>query len=248
MAKESTKKTVKKVGTKDKMKKVKKLSTIKEEVKEIKEELTEKKTELKSTQKTNLNNVIRLLGVIIVGVGLFLAAKKYRGVFVAGMVNTHPITKMELVSRMEERYGQAAFDEIVSEYLLMDAAKKNGILVTANEIDAEIATNEAQLGGKDALRQMAKTAGITTEDQLRKFFNLKLTVTKLQEKLFPETVTDEEIKKYFDENKEVYAKKKYEEVKDSIRTELAQQKVAEKFSSWFTKLRTDAKIFNYLTK
>ncbi len=249
MAKENTKNTVKKttpITTKKKLKKISK--PMAEEVQEIKHELSEKKSELKATQKNNLNLIIKVVAVIILGTGLFLLAKKYRGVFIAGMVNTHPVTKMELVSRMEERYGQMAFDEIVSEYLLLDAAKKNGIVVSPKEIDAEIATNEAQLGGKDALRQMAKTAGIATEQQLRNFFSLKLTVTKLQEKLFPETVTDEEIKKYFDENKEVFAKKKIEEVKEDIRTQLLQQKVAEKFSAWFTQLRSDAKIVNYLTK
>lgn len=239
MAKETTKKTIKKTA--------KKALPLKEKKTVIMKEIEEKTTQISEVKRSNNGFIIKLLAVVIIGTGAFLLAQKYRSLFVAGMVNTRPITKWELSKRLEERYGKVAFDEIVTEVLIQDAAKKNGITVSTKEIADEMAENEKTYGGKDALREMAKTAGITTDKQLNDFFELKLTVKKLQDKLFQETASDEEIKKYFDENKDlVYKDKKFDEVKEEIKNQLIQQKVSQKFSEWFGKLRQDAKINSFL--
>ncbi|KKT37360.1 MAG: Bacterial trigger factor like protein [Candidatus Collierbacteria bacterium GW2011_GWF1_44_12] len=239
MAKETVKKTVRKS--------VKKAVPAKSRKTEIIKDIQAKNTEIKAVKKNNMSFVIKLIAVILLGTAAFLLAQKYRSVFVAGMVNTRPVTKWELNRRLVERYGKVAFDEIVTEVLLMDAAKENGVTVSKQEIEAEVVLNETNYGGKDALREMAKTAGITTDKQLNDFFELKLTVSKLQEKLFPEEVTDEEIKTYYDENKElVYKDKSLDDVKEEIKSQLLQQKVSQKFSEWFGKLREDAKISNFM--
>ncbi|KKT44318.1 MAG: Bacterial trigger factor like protein [Candidatus Collierbacteria bacterium GW2011_GWF2_44_15] len=239
MAKETVKKTVRKS--------VKKAVPAKSRKTEIIKDIQAKNAEIKVVKKNNMSFVIKLIAVILLGTAAFLLAQKYRSVFVAGMVNTRPVTKWELNRRLVERYGKVAFDEIVTEVLLMDAAKENGVTVSKQEIEAEVALNETNYGGKDALREMAKTAGITTDKQLNDFFELKLTVSKLQEKLFPEEVTDEEIKTYYDENKElVYKDKSLDDVKEEIKSQLLQQKVSQKFSEWFGKLREDAKISNFM--
>ena len=163
------------------------------------------------------------------------------------MVNTRPISQLQLIRRLEERYGKVAFDEIVTEVLLKNEARKNGITVSAKEIADELAENEKNYGGKEALREMAKTAGITTDKQLNDFFELKIMVKKLQDKLFPEQVSDEEIQAYFDENKEmVYKDKKLDEVKEEVKSQLIQQKVSQRFSEWFGKLRQEAKITSFI--
>ncbi|KKU27220.1 MAG: Bacterial trigger factor like protein [Candidatus Collierbacteria bacterium GW2011_GWE1_46_18] len=239
MAKETVKKTVRKS--------VKKAVPAKSRKTEIIKDIQAKNAEIKVVKKNNMSFVIKLIAVILLGTAAFLLAQKYRSVFVAGMVNTRPVTKWELNRRLVERYGKVAFDEIVTEVLLMDAAKENGVTVSKQEIEAEVVLNETNYGGKDALREMAKTAGITTDKQLNDFFELKLTVSKLQEKLFPEEVTDEEIKTYYDENKElVYKDKSLDDVKEEIKSQLLQQKVSQKFSEWFGKLREDAKISNFM--
>jgi len=239
MAKETVKKTVRKS--------VKKAVPAKSRKTEIIKDIQAKNAEIKAVKKNNMSFVIKLIAVILLGTAAFLLAQKYRSVFVAGMVNTRPVTKWELNRRLVERYGKVAFDEIVTEVLLMDAAKENGVTVSKQEIEAEVVLNETNYGGKDALREMAKTAGITTDKQLNDFFELKLTVSKLQEKLFPEEVTDEEIKTYYDENKElVYKDKSLDDVKEEIKSQLLQQKVSQKFSEWFGKLREDAKISNFM--
>jgi len=239
MTKETVKKTVKKTTRKS--------LPSKKSKSEILSTLDKKTTEIKAVKRNNLGFIIKVIIVVLIGIGAFLLAQKYRSLFISGMVNTHPITKWELSKRLEERYGKVAFDEIVTEVLLKDAAKENGVTVTKEEIAAEVALNETNYGGKEALKEMAKTAGITTDKQLNDFFELKLTVSKLQTKLFPETVTDEEVKVYYDENKDqVYKDKKLDDVKEEIKSQLLQQKLSQKFSEWFGKLREDAKISNFL--
>jgi len=238
MAKETVKKTTKKT--------VRKSASAPARAKRVVKAIEEKQIEIKQVKKINYGFLLKLIAIVLIGTLVFLLAKKYRGFFIAGMVNTRPVTKWELSRRLEERYGKVAFDEIVTEVLLMDAAKQNGITVSDKEIADEVTLNETNYGGKDALKEMAKSAGITTDAQLNDFFELKLTVKKLQDKLFPEQVTDEEVKKYYDENKQFLNGKKLEEAKEEITSQLLQQKVSQKFSEWFGKLREEAKISNFM--
>ena len=130
MAKETVKKTVRKS--------VKKAVPAKSRKTEIIKDIQAKNAEIKAVKKNNMSFVIKLIAVILLGTAAFLLAQKYRSVFVAGMVNTRPVTKWELNRRLVERYGKVAFDEIVTEVLLMDAANENGVTVSKQEIEAEV--------------------------------------------------------------------------------------------------------------
>jgi len=238
MAEKPTKKTVTKTSRKTSPARRKKT---------VVNEIRETVPVVKEVKKTKRSFFFKFFVVAIFGTLAFLIAQKYRGLFIAGMVNTRPISQLQLIRRLEERYGKVAFDEIVTEVLLKNEARKNGITVSAKEIADELAENEKNYGGKEALREMAKTAGITTDKQLNDFFELKIMVKKLQDKLFPEQVSDEEIQAYFDENKEmVYKDKKLDEVKEEVKSQLIQQKVSQRFSEWFGKLRQEAKITSFI--
>ena len=215
-------------------------------VAELTEKIAEKQIELKEVKKNNLGFVIKLLAVVIVGAGVFFLAQKYRGVVIAGSVNNHTITKWALNERLSTRYGQTAFDEIVTEQLIYQEAAKNGVTVSDKEIQDEVAANEKQFGGKQQLMDMAKQAGITNNSQLNDFFKLKLTIKKLQDKLFKAEVTTEEVKKYFDDNKQFMTGKKFEDVQKDITDQLVQQKIQTQFTEWFGNIRKAAKITSYI--
>lgn len=216
-------------------------------VSNILSQLKTKKAELKKSQKRSTGFIIKLLAIILIGSAVFLLAKKYRSFFVAGTVNNHPITRWELNKKLQDSYGKTAFDEMVSEYLLKDAAKKNGITVSQNEIDEKVASAAAQYGGKDQLMQMAQSAGINTDSQLNQFFEMQLIVQKLEDKLFKVSITDDEIQKYYDDNKDYLGNKKLDEVRDQIKQQLTSQKLSDQFSQWFSDLRQKANIQDYLT-
>lgn len=215
-------------------------------VAEITEEISQKQSEIKSIKKNNLGFVIKLLVVILIGSGVFFLAQKYRGLVIAGVVDGHPITRWELNARLYNRYGKTALDEIVTEQLLYEQAAKNGVTVSSKEIAAEVAANEQQFGGKKQLMDMAKQAGINDQAQLNEFFKLKLTIKKLQDKLFKVEVTTDEVKKYYDENKQYLGNKKFEEVQKDITDQLVQQKVQQQFTDWFGNIRKEAKVNTYI--
>lgn len=217
-----------------------------EKVMEISERLNEKEGELKQVKRFNTGFMIKLIAVVLIGTAVFLLAQKNRGLIIAGTVNNKPITRMALNSRLSERYGKTAFDEIVTEELIKDQAVKNGITVSPKEIQDEIAANEKQFGGKDKLMETAKQAGINNDSELNSFFQLKLTIKKLEEKLFKADVKDADIQKYFDDNKQFLGGKKFDEVKADIKAQLEQQSIQQQFTDWFGKIRNEAKINSYI--
>lgn len=217
-----------------------------QEISNLVEKIEAKEVELTTTKNTNLQFVLKLAVILLIGIGAYLIASKNKNLFIAGSVGNSYITRYELNQRLNQRYGAATLDEIISEKILFDQAQKNNIVVSDDDIKAEITVNENQFGGREQLMTMAKQAGINDEKQLNDFFKLKLTITKLQEKLFPAEISDEEVQKYYDDNKTYYGEKKLEEVKAEIITALKAQKSQTDFSTWFEKVRTESQVNSYL--
>ena len=88
--------------------------------------------------------------------------------------------------------------------VILQAAKKDGITPNEKECEEQLKAIVAQVGGEDKLEEQFKAAGIT-----REFFMAKMreqsVVSQFQEKLVADVktpaVTEEEIKKFYEENK-----------------------------------------------
>lgn len=205
---------------------------------------TVKKTLPKSSSR---RFVLNLLLVILVGATIFLLAKRYRGMFIAGIVNKSPISRFELNKVLVDRYGSTVLEELVNERLLSQAAKENKIEVTEEEINNEIKKLEESLGGKTNLENAMLQYNID-ENGLKKQVELRLTQQKLMDKLFTIEVTQEEVEEYYATNKAAFEGKGLNEVKDQISTDLKDQKRQQKFSEWFQELKAKSQVANYLTK
>ena len=68
--------------------------------------------------KSNPRFVLNLIIIILIGVTVFLLAKRYRSLVIAGVVNKSPITRMELNQVLTKRYGKAVLDELINEKIL----------------------------------------------------------------------------------------------------------------------------------
>ncbi len=86
-----------------------------------------------------------------------------------------------------------------------------------------------------------------TLDFLREQLKLQLILEKiLKDKI---KVSEEEVKKYYKENKEMFFPgKKFEEVKEQIEEELEYQKISMQTQIWIEELKKKAKIVNTLEK
>jgi foldase protein PrsA len=215
-------------------------------IKKLRVAAEEKMDEIKEVKRAPFNFVIKLVLIVAVGTILFLLAQKYRSQFLAGTVNLVPVSRYELNKKMAEKYGKQTFDEIVSERLLAQELKKNNIVVTNEEVDAEMAKIIKDYGSQDAFKA-ALTQYNLTEEKAKESVKQSLALKKMIEKTYKIEISDEAVKKYFDENaKTLFVGKKLEAVSAEIKDTLYQQEVYTKTQEWFTGVRKEAKVVSFI--
>ncbi len=186
---------------------------------------------------------VKRLYVIIAVVVIALAALLYyfRGVFVVAMVNGQPISHIALIQKLEQQDGQQVLNSLVTETLIEQQAKKQGISVSKQEIDADekqISDNLSKQG--QSLNQVLAMQGMTEQslrDQIR--------IQKLIEKMLGSqiTVTDKEVNDYISKNKSTLPQNQSQsQLKSTVRSQLKQQKLNEKFQTWLADLKKQANI------
>lgn len=184
--------------------------------------------------------IILLLGGIIV-----LGSKKYKNLIIVGKVNGRPVTRLELELALNSRYGKQTLDDLASNILVQQLAAKNQVTVSDDEVAQEIEATSVRLGGKEALTATLDRMGYTTarlQDEMR----VQVLVKKLAEKVLKVEVADDEIQKFFNDNKTLFPGKTFDEVKDDIKQNLLQQKNQQEFATWFADQKKNANIQNYL--
>lgn len=117
-------------------------------------------------------------------------------------VNGVKITKDRLYDELAVANGPAALDSIITLELIEQAANKAGVTATDEDIQGELDTLIENFGSAEALDAAIAQNGMTTE-LLKENIRTQVLVSKILE---PETtITDEQIKQFYDENKEALA-------------------------------------------
>ncbi|ASA21088.1 peptidylprolyl isomerase [Paenibacillus donghaensis] len=116
-------------------------------------------------------------------------------------VNGTDITKEQLYDKLLEAGGESTLQGLITTSLVDQEAEKAKVTVTDADIEAEIKDLTAQFGGEEALNA-ALTQSSMTLDDLKEQMPLQIKVRKILEPQIK--ITDEDIKKYFDENKATY--------------------------------------------
>jgi foldase protein PrsA len=139
-----------------------------------------------------------IIVVLILAIGIFLSLALTKDKAVA-KINGEAISKDELYDVMVEQYGAATVDQIIADKIVAAEAKKEKVTITEKELNAEVDKLKESYGGEDVFDQML-TSNNTTLDALKEDLKSYLTLRKL---LVPQIeVTDDELKTYFEENKE----------------------------------------------
>ncbi|MFB5194296.1 peptidylprolyl isomerase [Neobacillus sp. KR4-4] len=140
--------------------------------------------------------MVIILSVLIVASVILLSFTLKKEDTVATF-NGEAISKDQLYSEMVEQYGPATVDKIISEKIVAAEAKKQKVSVKDSELNQEIETLKASYGGEEAFNKALETNN-TSLTYLKQDLKNYLTIKKLLE---PEiTITDEEMKTYFNEN------------------------------------------------
>lgn len=201
--------------------------------------------EVKSAElpvKKSNNNILRKLLLILVIAGLLYLG---RGLFLVALVNYRPITRLELVSSLEKKYAKQGVEELISKNIILSEAGKSGVKVTAKDIDAEV----------ERIRTLVEPQGLTLEEALeaqgQSMNDLRenVRIQKLIEGLLGPKVeiSDDDAKKYFDENKETFPEgTKFEDMKEDLKSSLKQQKLGTEFEKWIAEKRASSKIIYFV--
>lgn len=145
--------------------------------------------------------VIALTGGILFSTGM-LSGKTSEDV--VARVNGKAITRDELHGQLEEQYGQQALELLISEKIIELELNKQKITITDEDIQKEFQEIADQYGGQDKFEAALTAYGYTLES-FKEDIESNLKVQKLLE---PEiTITEEEMKSYFDANKENFEQK-----------------------------------------
>ncbi|KKB35489.1 peptidylprolyl isomerase [Bacillus thermotolerans] len=139
--------------------------------------------------------------IVVIAVAVTLAFSASNNSYVAS-VNGEKISEDELQEALMAQYGSEAVDALVMEKILEMEIEKEGIEVSQAEIDEEMKTYAEYYGGEEALQEVAETSGIDLSE-VEKDLETYLATNKLLEKRIE--ITEEEMKTYFEENKDQFA-------------------------------------------
>ncbi len=138
-----------------------------------------------------------------------------------------------------------AIDDLVNETILIQQAKDAGIEVTDEDVDSEYQGIIDSLGGQEAFETALASVGLT-EDRLRSDLRRQLYVERYVERYAANNsieVTDKEISDLYTNLKTQNSEMPpLEEVRESLRAEIRQQKIGQLIGPHIQELRASAQV------
>ena len=179
------------------------------------------------------------VGVVVVVLAILLYV--YKGLFIAATVNGQPISRLSVISQLEQQGGKQELDTLIAENLVLQEAKKRNITIPQSQINAEIATIEAQLKGQGTTLDAALAArGMSRSDLVQ-----QMEIQDLLNKMVGSsvTVTDAQIQSYIDQNKDSLPQGLSDaDLKAQVKSQLEQQELQSKTQAFLANLQKNAKV------
>lgn len=187
----------------------------------------------------------KIIIVFLAFLALAFLIFNFKHLFIAAMVNNQPITRYALDRELEKQGGQQVLENLITQALILQEAKKQGIEISEEEIKGKMAETEEQVEAQGSdLDTLLESQGLTREyleEQIRIQLIIEETVGK------DISITDEEIEDYFEGNKDYFGEDVlFEEVKDQLEEELRQTKLTEEYQLWLEELKQQASIHYFL--
>ena len=180
-----------------------------------------------------------MYGAVALVVVLILGALLYsQGLIVAAKVNGESISRLSVLSELEDQAGAAVLDSLISDILIEQVATEAGVTVTDSEVATEIAAIESQISGQGGtLEDVLAQQGLTRESLTKQIRTQKMLEMLLASDI---TVTEEEVNAFIEANGPLP-----EGQEETLRPQIEEQIKSQKFStaqSYITGLRTQANI------
>ncbi|OHR72716.1 foldase [Bacillus sp. HMSC76G11] len=149
--------------------------------------------------KNRLTYAFLMTGFLGVGIGWGIPYATEEAV---ASVNGEKISKDELYSLLIDQGGTQLVDYLITEKIIEQESDKQDITISNDAVEEEYKTVIASYGGEEAFIQQLETSGSTVED-VKKDLETNLKIEKLLESEIK--ISEDEMKTYFDENKESFA-------------------------------------------
>lgn len=187
----------------------------------------------------------RSLILAIIVIVLVLAIYIGKSLFVAALVNGQPVSRLAIIHDLEKQSGKAALDAVITRMLVFQEAQKKNITASEKDIDSEISRIRSQFQAQGQnLDQLLATQGLTKE-KFRDEVKVQILVTKILGNQVK--VTDKEFNDFLDKNKDLLANEKDQNVaKTSLRQQMEQQKLAQKYQEWIVTVKKNAKVTTFV--
>jgi foldase protein PrsA len=201
----------------------------------------EYKKAVKYISKNQLKSSLITTGVVL----LLLLAFPLRFLVVPATVNGQPIFSWNYLSKLHQTSGNQVLDQLISEKLVQQEVKNQGIQVTQAEIDSQIAEIESQFGTESGgLESVLALQGLT-RDEFIKQLRLNLSLEKLVKGNIQ--VTDEEISAELAGNASLYQELSELDAATSAAEAIRSTKLQGEFQTWFQGVKASAIIKNYFS-
>ncbi|KKR63399.1 MAG: Foldase protein PrsA [Candidatus Woesebacteria bacterium GW2011_GWA1_40_45] len=136
-------------------------------------------------------------------------------------------------------------DSLIDKTLILQEAKKSGVTISSQTLSDEVKKIEESLKAQG----LELDSALKERGQTRSDLNEQIRIQKIIEIILGKniTVTEEELKTYFDSNKEAFAQgAKFEEVKAQIGEQVIQSKLFSEYQKWIVDLRNKAKVYYFV--
>ena len=189
-----------------------------------------------------------LYPLVIAGVLVLATGCSQEKEEIVATVGDEKITKEELYDTLVKVSGQQALDMMIEDKVIAMELKKEKVTVSDEEVEAELATQIESTGGDEAFAAALEQGGIT-EEEFKKSITEYLSIRKVVEPRIK--ITDEELKAYFDENKETLSTEGEKEAvledhKDDIKKLLIEQGMQTEYVDWLDEVKEKYDIENTL--
>lgn len=185
--------------------------------------------------------------IMAAGVGilvLLLLAFPFRFLVVPAIVNGQPIWSWNYVGKLHQQAGKQVLEQMINEALIEQEVRKQGIQVTAAEVDQQLAKINAQLGDSSGGLEAALAFQGIDKDEFMRQLRLNLAMEKLVASTIQ--ISDEEMAQELKDNAGVYKGLAEADAATTAASNLRSQKLREAFGQWFDNLKASAKIHNFV--
>lgn len=154
-------------------------------------------------KQTNIKKVLKMVAApIVISAFLVGCSGSDDDSRTVATVNDKVITEGELNHLLQSQYGPNTLDALITNKIVELEAEKKDITLTDEEIEEEYNAYADAYGGEEALLKAIKSYNLTKDDVINDVKIYLLTLKVMEDYI---GVTDEDVKTYFEENKENFS-------------------------------------------